>query len=73
MRPTPDPVAKPNPFFGTSRGVPAFVRRQFVSLMALTFGWAVLRGAEGDKKGKGGGGKGKGGGGGGDPYGAPVY
>ncbi|GBL29881.1 hypothetical protein EMGBS10_10310 [Opitutia bacterium] len=65
MRPTPDPVAKPNPFFGTSRGVPAFVRRQFVSLMALTFGWAVLRGAEGDKKGKGGGGKGKGGGGGG--------
>ena len=54
--PTPS-EAKPNPFYQASRVVPAFVRRKFVGLMALTFGWVVVRGAEGDKKGKGGGGK----------------
>jgi len=54
------PKERLNPFYRASVWVPSLVRRQFLGLMALSFGWVVLRGAEpavaevGKGKGKGG-------------------
>jgi len=40
--------AKPNPFYRPALG--PVLRRQFIGLMAATFGWTLLPAAEGDKK-----------------------
>ncbi len=56
----PPPKERLNPFYRASVWVPSLVRRQFLGLMALSFGWIVLRGADpavaevGKGKGKGG-------------------
>jgi len=56
----PPPKERLNPFYRASVWVPSLVRRQFLGLMALSFGWVVLRGADpavaeaGKGKGKGG-------------------
>ncbi len=64
-----EPVYKPNPFYRASNYIPPIVRRKFIGLMALTFGWVVARAEDAPvpetPRGKGKGGKGGGGGGGG--------
>lgn len=62
MNPAEDPSSgKPNPFYKPAFG--QVVRRQFIGLMAATFGWTLLPSASAqEKKGKGGGKGGKGGG-----------
>ena len=62
MNPAEDPSSgKPNPFYQPAFG--QVVRRQFIGLMAATFGWTLLPSASAqEKKGKGGGKGGKGGG-----------
>ena len=53
---------KPNPFYQPAFG--HVVRRQFIGIMAATFGWTLLPSASAqEKKGKGAGKGGKGGGG----------
>ena len=64
------PPFKPNPFYRASQALPPLVRRKFLGLMALTFGWVVARAEDTPPpdmpRGKGKGGKGGGQGGGGD-------
>ena len=61
MRPDDSAPGKPNPFYKPAFG--QVVRRQFLGLMAATFGWTLLPAVAQEKKGKGGGKGGKGGGG----------
>ena len=61
MHPEDPSVGKPNPFYQPAFG--QVVRRQFIGLMAATFGWTLLPSVSAqEKKGKGGGKGGKGGG-----------
>jgi hypothetical protein len=61
MHPEDPSVDKPNPFYQPAFG--QVVRRQFIGLMAATFGWTLLPSVSAqEKKGKGGGKGGKGGG-----------
>ncbi|NDB06975.1 MAG: hypothetical protein EBX95_14925, partial [Acidimicrobiia bacterium] len=65
MNPVDPSAGKPNPFYKPAFG--QVVRRQFIGLLAATFGWTLLPSASAqEKKGKGGGKGGKGGGGGDD-------
>ncbi|MGI9108444.1 MAG: hypothetical protein ACR2KA_00255, partial [Opitutales bacterium] len=65
MNPVDPSAGKPNPFYKPAFG--QVVRRQFIGLLAATFGWTLLPSASAqEKKGKGGGKGGKGGKGGGD-------
>ena len=58
MNPVDSSDGKPNPFYQPAFG--QVVRRQFIGLMAATFGWTLLPSASAqEKKGKGGGKGGK--------------